>query len=139
MRETKLVSIPPQQAAEVWPLVREWVDQAAARSNGRFTETAILGEIEQGRQQLWVIWDPDASEARAVGVSQVLVYPTGLKVADIIILTGVGRKDWKHLMTGFEDWARRESCGVVQVFARKGWAREFPDFKMSHVLLEKKL
>ena len=135
----KLVQIPPEAARQTWPLIDAWIEDATGRSNGRFTPDAILAEIESGDQQLWIVWNTEKAEARAVGVSQLLVYPTGMKVADVIILTGEGRKDWKHVLTSFEEWAKEQGCGIAQVLARRGWARELPDYKMSHVLLEKRL
>lgn len=135
----KLVQIPPEAARQTWTLVEAWVADATGRSNGRFTPEAILAEIEAGNQQLWIVWDNEKAEARAVGVSQLLAYPTGMKVADIIILTGEGRKDWKHVLASLEEWAKGQGCGISQVLARRGWARELPDYKMSHVLLEKRL
>ena len=135
----KLVQIPPETARDVWPLVHSQIDDSAKRSNGRFTTESILEEIEEGRQQLWVIWDEDGRSVRAVGVTQLIIYPSGMKVADVVILAGEGRKDWKHLVEVAEDWARREGCGLFQMYARKGWAKEMKDYKLSHVLLEKRL
>ncbi len=135
----KLVQIPGDKAEEAWPLVQERIEDATKRSNGRFTSESILEEIKDSRQQLWVIWDDKKRDVRAVGVSQLLIYPSGLKIADVVILTGDGRKEWKHLVEEFEAWARREECGLIQMYARKGWAKELPDFRLSHVLLEKKL
>jgi hypothetical protein len=135
----RLVQIPSEAVAQAWPLIGGWIKDATERSGGRFSQDAIFEELRQERQQLWIVWDGEKNKAMAAGVSQLIVYPTGLKVADVIILTGESRQAWKHLVGKFEEWATSENCGVVQIFARRGWARDLTDYKMSHVLLEKKL
>lgn len=135
----KLIQIPSQHIDDVWPLVRKRIVEASGRSNGRFDEASIQQELKVKRQQLWIVWDEEKQESRAVVVTQLLVYPTGMKVADVVIVIGEGRKDWKHLVTILEEWGRKEECGLMQLFARKGWARDMTDYKLSHVLLEKKL
>ncbi len=135
----KLVRIPPAHARQTWPLVQERIKAVADRSNGRFTEETILRAIEAGEDQFWVGWDEGKREVRAVMTTTLSQYATSFKTADILIVTGEGRKEWKHLIGDVEAWAKSQGCGVVQVYARKGWARELPDYKLSHVLLEKRL
>ena len=137
--ELKLVQIPSDAARQTWVLVEEWIGDAAKRNGERYTSDTVLVDIEAGDMQLWIIWDTKETKAQAVIISQLLEYPTGVKAADIILLTGDNRREWKHMLSTFEEWAKEQGCGLVQATLRRGWARDLPDYKCSHVLLEKQL
>jgi hypothetical protein len=36
-----------------------------------------------------------------------------------------------------ERYATAQGCNGMRIYGRKGWARKLPDYKMTHVLLEK--
>lgn len=136
----KLQRIHPTVLEGIWPLVDKYVREATSRSAGRYDVASIFNGIFDERFQLWVVLDTEKdNRVRACIVTQLLQYPTGLRAADIIIATGESRKEWIHLYPELEDWARDQDCGLFQMFARKGWAREFPSHKLSHVLLERAL
>jgi hypothetical protein len=134
-----LAAIPQTQVEATWPIVQKWVQEATERSNGRYDEPSIIIGLMEGRYQLWTVWDEDRKKVKAVVVTQLLVYPTDLKAVDIIVVTGKYREDWKHLIKDLEAYAQDEGCELVQAFARPGWQKELADYKMSHVLLEKRL
>ncbi len=62
---------------------------------------------------------------------------SGLKVASIRFATGEHAHEWVHLIAEIEAWAKANGCGKVEAMARKGWAKRLPDYRMTHVLLEK--
>lgn len=135
----KLIQIPPDSIEQTWPLVANWISDAIERSNGRHTVESTIDSLQKDLAQLWLAWDEEKKEAQAVAITQLVFYPSGMKVADFIIGTGKNKGMWKHLMTEMEDWAKAEGCGLIQLYCRKGWARELPSFKLSHVLLEKRI
>lgn len=134
-----LVGIPGPEVEGVWPLIARRIAQATARSNGRFTESTIKAECVSGTQQLWVAWSADHRAIRAVMVTQILTFPTGLRAVDVVIVTGEGRRDWVPLLADLEVWARAQDCALVQINARRGWARELSSYRLSHIFLERRI
>jgi len=54
-------------------------------------------------------------------------------------LGGDNMNQWFDLRDRFEDWARKEGCDQVRIFARKGWARKLPDYKIQAYVMSKQL
>lgn len=120
-------------------MVNAWVKRATDRSLGRYDVASIIDGLMAEKYQLWLIWDEELKKPKGCAVTQILIYPTGLKALDLIIVTGRHRKDWVHLMADLEQFGRNEGCGINQAMARPGWEKELPDYNKSHVLLEKVL
>jgi hypothetical protein len=38
-----------------------------------------------------------------------------------------------------ETFAKAEGCAAIRIHGRRGWAREFPDYRLTRILLEKNL
>jgi len=36
-------------------------------------------------------------------------------------------------------FAKAEGCAAIRIHGRRGWAREFPDYRLTRILLEKEL
>lgn len=135
----QIIPIPAENAQDVLPLVREWLEKASVLSSGRFEPGHILDFIKSGQWGLWLIWDEEAKQPKAVVVTEILTFPSGLKAANIVFCIGQGRKEWVHLLGELEAWAEQQGCSLFQMWARKGWVRDFKDYKLTHVLLEKVL
>ena len=41
------------------------------------------------------------------------------------------------LLSQIEQWAKSIDCDVMEGLARKGWAHELTDYKLTHVFIEK--
>lgn len=135
----QLMQVPVEQLAEVWPLVHKHIDDACARSRGRFSAATTFELIAAGDWQLWVVWDEGEKKHLATITTKISEFPTGLRVGEIIICTGEQRNKWVDLISELEEWARANGASVAQVWARKGWTRVMTDYDMTHVLLEKRL
>ena len=61
------------------------------------------------------------------------------KSCNIFIVTGRHRQKWQHLISVLEDFALKNNCTNMELFARKGWEKimEQFDYKKTHVVLEK--
>lgn len=134
--EYVLQQIPKQHVRDVYPLVRDLMRKVCARSDGRYAEAPIARKLLAGDWQLWLVWN---GSVKAIVVTELYLDVSGLKCCMIRVCTGRGAKDWTHLIADIEDWARREGCAKLDMIARKGWARELPDYRMTHVMLEKDL
>lgn len=121
---------------QVWPLVRDLVRRVCERSEGRYAEEPIARHLLAGDWQLWVVWD---GSVRAIVITELYTDVSGIKCCMIRVCTGHGARDWSHLLEDIEEWARREGCAKLDMLARKGWAKHLPDYRMTHVMLEKDL
>jgi hypothetical protein len=56
-------------------------------------------------------------------------------------MTGRQRNKWQFLVKDIEQFAKDEDCLMMELIARPGWKRILNnfDYKMTHVVLEKKL
>lgn len=132
-----LVKIPPEDVAQVWPLVIDLVDQGVANTGGRYTSEALRDLAEAGDWQLFVVWN--GGEVLAVVMTEIYSEISGLKVASIPFVAGHDRKQWLHLLPSLEGWAEQAGATYIKTWARRGWARHLPDYKLTHVMLEKRL
>ena len=75
----------------------------------------------------------DAIVATSIGEE-----PSGLKTLTIIFANGMRARNWAHLVSVLEAWAKR-AHGVdrVDILARKGWVKHLPHYRMTHVMLER--
>lgn len=135
--EPDLVYIPKQYIPRVLPVVEGWLRGIVERSHGALSLEGIVGAWASDRWQLWVINTP--SGIKGVMATELHIQNSGRKACSVHFLTGEDSATWLHLVDKLEDWARQQGCGVLDMLARKGWAKRLPDFHMSHVFLEKEL
>ena len=55
------------------------------------------------------------------------------------MIGGDNMKSWFSLKDQIEAWAKAEGCNEVRLFARKGWARELPDYTIRAYVMVKKI
>lgn len=115
---TYIIGIEPDaQTCSDWPLLKSWLDAAAA-----FAPDApeIVGENE-------VVWVIRRFEGFPVPVARPCGVVTCGKSEGVMLvqlLGGVGMSGW--LAQTFEkavDWARDEGCTAFRAWGRKGWQR----------------
>ena len=60
---------------------------------------------------------------------------------NIFIVTGRQRQKWQHLIKVLEDFASKNKCYQMELFARLGWEKIMNNFnyEQTHVVLEKQL
>lgn len=114
-----LVPVAHGMVHDVWPDVQGLIENAAKRSFGRMTADSIRQALADRAMQLWLAED---DEIQAVAVTELLTYATGLKVCDMVIVTGEGRNSWLALINGIRAWAEANGCVRIQAQARPGWA-----------------
>lgn len=128
--------VPREMVNDALPLVVESLLAVAERSRGEFDAKVMIDRFQRGEWQLWVVWD---GTVRAVLGTELHLSDTGFKQCSVRFCTGAGVDAWVHLVGEMEQWAKREGCKRLNMWARKAWARKLPTYKMTHVLLEKDL
>jgi hypothetical protein len=131
-----LVQIPTRAIVEVFPTIKGWLEGLAERSGGRWSVSGLLQKFVAGDWQLWMVWD---GKPRAIVGTELYLEMTGMKCCMIRFCTGSGAPEWQHLLGNIEDWARLEGCSYLDMLARKGWAKHLPEYKLTHVELERDL
>ena len=131
-----LVQIPLENLPRVLPMVTVQLHEVANRSRNNLSVTGMLEQFARGVWQLWIIWD---GSVRAVLATEIYTNVAGVQVCAVRFATGEGSSDWLCLIDELENWARFQDCAKLDMTARKGWAKKLPDYKLTHVLLEKDL
>jgi hypothetical protein len=117
-------------------MVKTLMESIVERSNGRYSVPGMLERFARGDWILWIVWD---GAVRAIVGTELYRDISGIKCCMIRFATGREAATWTHLLDEIETWARDEGCQRLDMIARKGWAKHLPDYKMSHVFLEKDL
>ena len=129
------ICIDPAHVHRVWPLVSHLI--RAAMRKGRISEFAdVERAVLDGAQLLWVAVDRQAIWAAAVTQ---LSRANGEKFCTIVACGGRERARWLPLKAELETFAKAEGCAAIRIHGRRGWAREFPDYRLTRILLEKEL
>ena len=140
----KLVRIPAEQIDQVWSLIEKDIKDALAFSGNLTSSNFVLENTKINKFQVWVLWDKDKKTTRekyfGVVVTEIIKRELG-KVCHIYIMTGRQRNKWQFLVKDIEQFAIDEDCLMMELIARPGWKRILNnfDYKMTHVVLEKKL
>lgn len=124
---------------DYWPEVWRPIAEAMEYSGGRYSISTILDELLCGSMQLWVILNGESIMAPMI--TQVLKYPTGIKVCNVFAIGGYGAKEWLDTATDVTDeWARSLGCAKVQVIGRPGWRRMLKNWgKEVAVMMERSI
>jgi hypothetical protein len=130
-----VICVDPKRIGEVWPHVEHFI--RFAMQKGRLSEfDDVKRSVFSGSALLWVITE-DAVILGA-GVTE-LSTVHGEKFCTIVACGGRDKDRWLATKERIERYARDEGCHTMRIYGRRGWAREFPDYKLSRVLLEKEL
>lgn len=137
-----LIQIPPEAIPGLWPLAARMLAPAIEYSNGATNLDQELKCLVEQKKQLWMVVDGEPNEnpkGVAAGVSSLQLNADGTKTANIEYFGGENMKAWFSLKAVFEEWASAEGCKDLRLWARKGWAKHLPDFKITHHIMRKEL
>ncbi len=133
--------VPPAKVAAAirrWPAIAAELERGAGRSQGMMTMASIADGLRHDRLQLWIVLGDDDALI-GTGLTQLGFEPSGIKVCTIYLTVGAGMKDETGHLSEIEAWAAHQGCQRVQLWGRKGWARELKSYRMTHVILMKDL
>ena len=135
--DVEMHRLKPQQLEAVWPMVRPLMEEVAESYRGKQTVETLTSEILRGEVELWVV--VEGNEILAIIGTQLCEEPSGMKTLFIKYADGRQMHKWLGMIDEFEAYARANGCEYVEMIARKGWTKRLKDYKMTHVLLEKRL
>ena len=135
--EHQLVSIDPNEMGQVWDILEPLMFKVIEGCNGRHTMQTLIAEIMSQELALWGVIGHGG--LKAIVGTQIGVEPSGLRKLAIRFTVGKHMPAWIGLLDDLEEYARSVGCNRIEAYARKGYAKHMPDYKMTHVMLEKDL
>jgi hypothetical protein len=112
--------VPPQECVGLWDLVVPHFEEAVERSYGRWNLAALLKDLSDGRQQLWIVFD-ETGYIQAAITTQIICYPAA-KMLALQFLGGSDMDEWgKDFLDTVESFARDSGCQRVEGVARFGF------------------
>jgi|TARA_R110002020_G_scaffold10088_2_gene39138 hypothetical protein len=132
--------VPVEYLGQTWPDVREEIERAVLRANGRWSLEALYASILHGEQQLWVAFDEDKN-IEGVGTTEIAYYPAKTMLA-IQFLGGKNFNGWVwDMLEKFKQFGRDQGCQGIEATGRPGfWKWLGQDgFDKSYVVYEKEL
>lgn len=138
MAEYELVGIRSDRLEHFWPLIRDYVAEAIERSDGKYEVTDILNALLARDMQAWAVTDGEKIDALVL--TEIVSYPRQ-REARILACTGSDARQWVHLISDIEAWAKANGCARLEPIARPGWEKYLKPlgFKRTHVVLTKEL
>lgn len=143
-----LEQVRPEYVAAVWQRIPDLITKACEFSGGRFEPEAVLqacaGQNPRLNWQMWLVFDPLASKedfgerVKAVAVTSLARYPTGLLVGEVILIAGRGQSsEWVHYVDALKEWARQNGADRLQFIGRRGFQRLLgPEWKQAAAMYE---
>jgi hypothetical protein len=122
---------------DVWPVIEPLMIQVVDGSHDTYTMPTLLEDVMAGQVRLWAVVQERG--VRALVGTEIVQSRSGLVSCVIRFCVGKRLNDWIHLIDEIEEYARAAGCDRLETWARKGWAKHLPDFKLTHILLEKDL
>lgn len=136
--QPQLVCIPRDSIAKIWfGKVRDLIDAGFAASNVPLPDD-ILQQMERGDRQLW-LGVTDDSEIVAAALTQVFEMREGRACKLMECGATAGLRALAHLRAGIEEYAKHNGCDRMLIEGRAGWIRAAPDYRVTAVILEKRI
>lgn len=129
--------VPRESLAAAWPHVSRRIQSFVERSNGRATMETVAQRLASREWQLWLVGNPDT--VCGCVLTHAYLADSGMKICEILGCMGDDATQWLYLLDEIEAWAKENGCHRMQAWSRKGWAKRLPDYRLTHVLLEKDL
>lgn len=136
----KLSIIPREAVPAVWPHILSLVEKIASGHHGqkiRRSPENICAALVDGSEIGWVVLDKD-DNAVALVLGAMLDFPLR-RVMRIHSCVGDNRREWLHLLSEIEEFAKANGCADMEIICRKGWARDLIQYKLTHVVLVRPL
>lgn len=118
-------------------------DKAAALTSGRVKREDIIKMVEEGRYQLWVLFDSDPATFKTHGIilTEIRQYPRRkfLCIQHCVATTGLLQNSGVNCLKVMENFAKDQGCKGVEFIGRFGW-EPFAlanSFKKTSVLYQK--
>jgi len=126
--------IPSNRIDLVWDDVKDYIQSGVDSTNGR---VRLKDAIDFIKSKDWVLWvSVRDKKIEAIAITEILQY-SQKKMCHVRIMSGENYANWVGLEQGIAEWAKSIGCHGMESIARKGWAKVFKEYDMSHVFLER--
>lgn len=112
--------VPPGNVPDLWAEVRPLLEPAIDLTGGRMSARTVFSGLALAQYQLWLLRN---ETILAAGVTEFRGYPTGLRTLAVLLIGGNDMRDWVHLWSDVEAWAKRQGCTKIEISGRRGWSR----------------
>lgn len=131
----RLEGIQPNDINKVWPRVRPLLDKALSRFYYEMSCDDIFRALIAEEMQLWVVLEKEIWAAVVTQIEQ------RLKEKTLIVLAAGGERlsEWLNIIQVFEEYAKQNSCGAVEIVGRPGWQRIYKDYHLKMVTMRKEI
>ena len=129
-----LQPLSPEHAEKAWPLIEPFINQMAERFPDDWPPDRLRTEMIDAKVVPWVIWEESRKKCFGLGLTEVVVKPSGRKVLNIHAV-GHDHKSWVHLIAMLERFGIENGCSKVEVVGREGWKRSLTDYKQEKLAL----
>ena len=138
MAEHAIVGLRADQIEPVWHKIRPLIADAVTHSDGKYEVLDILSALLARDMQAWAITKGD--EIVAIVITEIINYPRK-KECRVLAVDGEGAKEWVHLVSEIEAWAKANGCQSIEPIARPGWEKLMKPlgYKRTHIILSKEL
>ncbi|MGI9306715.1 MAG: hypothetical protein ACR2P5_05360 [Gammaproteobacteria bacterium] len=120
----RVVQVEAEQIPEAWLIALPFLAMAIQKSNGRMSPETTYETLCAGNMRLWLIHYEGYIGAL---VTEIVSWPTGLKVARFVLAGGRGSKLWMQLLPFFEEYGRNNGCRILEISGRPGWEKRLPN------------
>ena len=131
--------VPSNHLHSLWFDVRDYLEPAVERSNGRWNLESLYAAIKDEYQHLWLAFDKDKN-IDGVGTTEFIEYPCGMMLA-VQFLGGSKFNNWCwDMMERFNSWATDNGCQGIEVTGRAGFGKwlEQDGYKRCFTVFEKR-
>ena len=115
----------PDLVNHCWDDASGFLERAAEESSGRYSVSSIRQEIDNGRQQLWILFEGEDKMIAAL-TTMVVSYPLK-RVLSVAFCGSNDESNWYRnreiIIDSFRRWAVDRGCNGVEVVGRAGWER----------------
>jgi hypothetical protein len=135
--------VPANMVTTLGSQVEAKLGPVIARSRGRWDMNYLIKSLVTGEQQLWIaMTNDDDAFIDGVAVTELITYPTGLKMLAIRYIGGENMNDWVWPGLDIMDrFARDAECQGIEASARFGFWKwlEGDGFARGFTMYEKML
>ena len=93
----QISAILPADIYLIWKDINKFLERSCKRSNGRHTIDTIYKQFIDNHSHLWVVYNTEEDLIKGCVVTNFVLYPTGLKMLNILQLAGKNMEDWMEI------------------------------------------
>jgi len=122
-------AVPRDQIPNIWPRCAELLKPSLDFSKGRQNVETQYDRLISGSDMMWVMTDDDHKEIVAAITFNIMDYPTGLRLLQLMMIGGTGFPKWgDELDRKLTQFGKETGCKGIEHCGRMGWKRATKKF-----------